>query len=76
MSGFPTTSFPQIEEITYSPMSSISHDTTQQNTFSRYKEIKKKNEALEVTTYSKFRKQYSTTHHRILRALDTKKGWI
>jgi len=28
--GFPTTSFPHIEEITNSPISSVSHDSTQQ----------------------------------------------
>ena len=74
MSRFPTTSFPQTKEITYSPISHISHDSTQQNVFSRYKEIKRKNEALKDTTYSKFRNNSSTTQHNLLSALDTEMG--
>ena len=51
LKGLPTTSFPHIEETTDLHVSSTSQIETQQNIFSRYREIKKKNEAFKTTTY-------------------------
>jgi len=56
------------------PVSSTSQIVTKQNIFARYKEIKKKSEALKATTYSEFWKKTTTTQHRLLSTLDTKKG--
>ena len=74
--SLPTTSFSHIEEKTESPISSTSQIATEQNIFAKYREIKKKNEALKATTYSKFWKKISTTQHRLLSSLDTEKGQI
>ena len=72
--GFNTFAFPRIEEITIdSPMLSIYYGTTQQDIFSRYKEIKRNNEALKATKYSELCEQYSTIEHRILSSLVNKK---
>lgn len=70
LTSIPTTSFPYVDETTKSPMPSTSQIPTQQNIFSRYREIKKKNKALNASTYSEFLKQNGTTQHRLLYALD------
>ena len=70
---FPTISFAHIEETTVSRGFCFSGCSTTKY-FSRYKEIKRKNEALKVTTFSKFWKQTSTTQHKLLSALDSQKG--
>lgn len=55
LTGSHISTFPGIEGIsTDSPVSSVSQGTEQQNIFARYKEIKRKNEALKATTYSEF----------------------
>jgi hypothetical protein len=42
--------------------------------FEKYELIKKKNQTLTSSTYAQFRKQSSTTQHRLLSAFDTEKG--
>jgi hypothetical protein len=42
--------------------------------FEKYKMIKKKNQTLTSSTYAQFRKQTSTTQHRLLSAFDIEKG--
>ena len=74
LTSIPTTSFPYVDETTKSPMSSTSQIPTQQNIFSRYRDIKKKNEAFKASTYSDFLKQIVPTQHRLLYSLDMEKG--
>lgn len=74
LTGNPTNSFPYVEEKTRSHMSSTSQIATQENIFSRYREIKKKNEALKATIYSEFWNKTATNQHKLLSALDTEKG--
>lgn len=80
--------FPTRDNIfTGSPFSSVSQenpDTTQTSEliqgqmetsiFDKYKEIKRRNELLKVNTYDQFRKQTSSTQHKLLSAFDTEKG--
>jgi hypothetical protein len=42
--------------------------------FEKYELIKKKNQTLTSSTYAQFRKQTSTTQHKLLSAFDTEKG--
>jgi hypothetical protein len=42
--------------------------------FEKYELIKKRNQTLSSSTYAQFRKQSSTTQHRLLSAFDTEKG--
>lgn len=76
LTSIPTTSFPYVEETTEWPISSASQILAQQNIFARYREIKRKNEALKASTYSEFWKETATTQHRFLSIFDTEKGQL
>lgn len=52
----------------------MAQGTTESNIFSKYIEIKHKNEMLKVTTYTQSEKQTTTSQHRLLPAFDTEKG--
>ena len=59
--GIPTTSFTYVEETIESPISSTFQILEKQSIFTRYREIKLKNEALKASTYLEFWKKISTT---------------
>lgn len=87
LSGSYAATFPRVEEIfscshvslvTQDPLKSIqtrelAHTTSKHSIFARYREIKKKNEALKATTYLEFWKQTLASQHRLLSALNTQK---
>ena len=74
LTGTPTTSLPYVDDTIECPISSTSQVPPQPSIFTRYKEIKLKNEALKALTYLAFWKQTATTQHRLLYAFDSEKG--
>lgn len=66
----PTTSFPYVEETIESPASYSFQIPPNQRIFTRYREIKLKNEAIKASTYLEFWKQIATTQHIFLSAFD------
>ena len=60
------------------PLEIIQHadasSSKEKNIFSKFLEIKQKNEALKLDVYNQFLKQTSTSQHRLLTAFDSEKG--
>jgi hypothetical protein len=68
-----TTEIPK--KSTYSPLDTQPSKTGPKlGIFEKYELIKKKNQTLTSSTYAQFRKQSSTTQHRLLSTFDTEKG--
>lgn len=74
LTGTATTSLPYVEETNESLISSTYQVPPHLSIFTRYKEIKLKNEALKASTYSKFCKQTVTTQRRFLSSFELAKG--
>jgi len=56
-----------------SQLGELVHDQDEPNIFSKYGEIKKNNEILKVTTYTRFWKQTTSSQPRLLSTFDTEK---
>ena len=52
----------------------LAQDTAEPNIFSKYMEIKKRNEMLKATTYTQLWKKTTTSQHRLLSTCDTENG--